>query len=101
MTWAWLDAYYGGPAVSPKDMAWDISDYKLENLGPDITAPEIDWDAIAALVAAKEEAAKETAESEELDSPPFPNKTTTVNTESQASVLATQLRELADKIESL
>lgn len=101
VTWAWLDAYYGGPAVSPKDMAWDISDYKLENLGLDISAPEIDWDAIAALVAAKEEAAKETAESEELAPPPFPNKTTTPVAESQASVLATQLRELADKIEAL
>ena len=71
------------------------------NLGPDISAPEIDWDAIAALVAAKEEAAKETAESEELAPPPFPNKTTTPVAESQASVLATQLRELADKIEAL
>ena len=64
VTWAWLDAYYGGPAVSPKDMAWEISDYKLENLGPDVADPGIDWDAIAKLVAAKEEAEKETAESE-------------------------------------
>ena len=78
-------------------MAWDISDYKLENLGPDITAPEIDWNAIAALVAAKEEAAKETAESEELP-PPLEE---VVETESQARTLATQLRELADKIEAL
>ena len=102
VTWAWLDAYYGGPAVSPKNMAWDISDYKLENLGPDITAPEIDWDAIAALVAAKEEAAKETAESEELDAPLSETIVASLTeTESQAGVLATQLRELADKIEAL
>jgi hypothetical protein len=65
VTWAWLDAYYGGPAVSPENMAWDISDYKLENLGVDIADPGIDWDAIARMIAEKEEAEKETAESEQ------------------------------------
>ena len=31
VTWAWLDAYYGGAAVAPKNMAWDISQYILED----------------------------------------------------------------------
>jgi hypothetical protein len=84
VTWAWLDAYYGGAAVSPKDMAWDVSDYKLENLGPAPVPelnPEIDWDAVALMVQV-EEAKK--------------------NTISQAAtLLARQLRELADKVEAL
>ena len=33
ITWAWLDAYYGGAAVSPKTMAWDISEYRLDKVG--------------------------------------------------------------------
>ena len=69
VTWAWLDAYYGGPAVSPENMAWDISDYKLENLGADLADPGIDWDAIARMIAEKEEAEKETAESETATPP--------------------------------
>ena len=64
VTWAWLDAYYGGPAVSPENMAWDISDYKLENLGPDPLSPNIDWAAVTQMVAVREAAEKETAESE-------------------------------------
>ena len=70
--------------MSPKDMAWDVSDYKLENLGPAPVPelnPEIDWDAVALMVQA-EEAKK--------------------NTMSRASaLLAHQLRELADKVEAL
>jgi len=85
VVWAWLDAYYGGPAVSPDNMAWDISDYKLENLGPDPLDPGIDWDAIARMIAEKEEADKETAESE-----------TIVVT---APTIADRLRELADELE--
>ena len=34
VTRAWLDAYYGGAAVAPKNMMWDIFDYKLESLRP-------------------------------------------------------------------
>jgi len=95
VTWAWLDAYYGGPAVAPGNMAWDISDYKLENLGVDIAEPGIDWDAIAKMMADKEEAAKETEASEAL---PLP----IVELEGDNSrVLAQELRALADKIESL
>ena len=84
VTWAWLDAYYGGAAVSPKDMAWDISDYKLENLGEDpapVLNPEIDWDAVALMIAKAEEA-----------------KLTVSQTSAN---LARQLRELADKVEAL
>ena len=33
VTWAWLDAYYGGAAVSPKTMAWDVFEYQLEKVG--------------------------------------------------------------------
>ena len=95
VVWAWLDAYYGGPAVSPENMAWDISDYKLENLGPDPLDPGIDWDAIARMIAEKEEAAKETAEAEAMV-PSVP-----VSEDNNASVLAAKLRELADQIEAL
>jgi hypothetical protein len=115
VTWAWLDAYYGGPAVAPENMAWDISDYKLENLGPDPLDPSIDWDAVARMIADKEEAAKETAESEAvepLDPPPEARDETTVLA-AELRVLAeavdaftlkmtqNQLRNLAEKIESL
>jgi hypothetical protein len=86
VTWAWLDAYYGGPAVSPKNMAWDITDYKLENLGADVVDPAIDWEAIAAMVAAREEADTQTAESEQAP---------------RELSLADQLRELADRVEGL
>ena len=85
VVWAWLDAYYGGPSVSPENMAWDISDYKLENLGPDPLSPDIDWAAVAKMIAEKEEAEKETAESE-----------TIVVT---APTIADRLRELADELE--
>lgn len=84
VTWAWLDAYYGGSAVSPKDMAWDVSEYKLENLGPPPVPelnPEIDWDAVARMVEADE------LKKKSLDT--------------ASSVLARQLRELADKVEAL
>jgi len=87
VTWAWLDAYYGGPAVSPKNMAWDISEYKLENLGADVADPGIDWAAIAEMVAAREEAEKETAESEAA-----------VATEPSIS---DRLRQLADEMDGL
>ena len=86
VTWAWLDAYYGGPAVAPENMAWDITDYKLENLGADVADPAIDWAGIAALIAAREEADAQTAESEQ----PSPGL-----------ALADQLRELADRVEDL
>ena len=102
VTWAWLDAYYGGPAVAPENMAWDISDYKLENLGPDPLDPAIDWDAIARMIAEKEEAAKETAESEEgieevaLSGPAAHGLTST----SDSSIIQ-DLRDLADRLEAL
>jgi len=70
--------------VSPKDMAWDVSDYKLENLGPAPVPelnPEIDWDAVALLVQADE------LKKKALDT--------------ASTVLAQQLRELADKVEAL
>ncbi len=96
VTWAWLDAYYGGPAVSPKNMAWAVSDYKLENLGADVNDPAIDWDAIAKMVAAKEEAEKETEESENMVEKPYsPEKSSPPN------ALSEQLRELADRVEAL
>jgi len=84
VTWAWLDAYYGGSAVSPKDMAWEVSDYKLENLGAAVEDPSIDWAAIVALVEEREEADKETAEAEQ-----------------SAQSLANELRDLADQVEQL
>jgi hypothetical protein len=87
VTRAWLDAYYGGPAVAKKNMAWSVRDYKLENLGPDPLAEGIDWDAISRMVAAKEEADKQTEESEKA-------------VEKSLSI-ADQLRELADKVELL
>jgi hypothetical protein len=95
VTWAWLDAYYGGPAVAPENMAWDISDYKLENLGPDPLDPGIDWDAVAKMVADKEEAAKETEASEILPPP-----TENIAVES-SQTLAAELRALASQIELL
>ena len=66
---AWLDAYYGGAAVAPKDMSMDIDEYCLldlspqpaEDTGPEAPAPEIDWDEIRRRVEAQkaaEEAAK-------------------------------------------
>ncbi len=102
ITWAWLDAYYGGPAVAPENMAWDISDYKLENLGPDPLDPGIDWDAIARMIAEKEQAAKETAESEFpevtiIKAPPKPSDPMAEMTPS----LSEQLRRIADQIEAL
>ena len=104
VTWAWLDAYYGGPAVAPENMAWDISDYKLENLGVDIADPGIDWDAIARMIAEKEEAAKETAESEAVEpldpTPEEANPKVFVDA-GYVIGIAQQLRELADQIESL
>ena len=110
VVWAWLDAYYGGPAVSPKNMAWDISDYKLENLGPDPLDPGIDWDAIARMIAEKEEAEKETAESEALASAPV-DETAILAAELRVlaeavdaftlQMVQNQLRSLADKVEAL
>ena len=76
-------------------MAWDISDYKLENLGVDIVDPGIDWDAIARMITAKEEAAKETEESEAM-----PEPIANLIGETGQS-LAQELRALADRIESL
>ena len=77
-------------------MAWDISDYKLENLGPDPLDPGIDWDAIARMIAEKEEAAKETAESEKIiEAPPKPSDPMAEMTPS----LSDQLRRIADQIE--
>ena len=96
-----MDAYYGGPAVAPENMAWDISDYKLENLGADLSDPGIDWDAIARMIAEKEEAAKETAASENpvklIKASPKPVDTMAEMTPS----LANQLRRIADQIEAL
>ena len=73
---AWLDAYYGGAAVAPKDMSMDIDEYCLldlspqpaEDTGPEAPAPEIDWDEIRRRVEAQkaaEEAAKVKAEETE------------------------------------
>ena len=87
VTRAWLDAYYGGPAVPSKNMAWAVRDYKLENWGVDPKAVEVDWDAIARLVAAKEEADKQTEEAEKAVEKPVS--------------IADQLRLLADKVEML
>ena len=106
VVWAWLDAYYGGPAVAPENMAWDISDYKLENLGPDPLDPGIDWDAIARMIAEKEEAAKETAESEEdveeiVLSGPAAHGLKPASDKLRNDVLIQDLRELADKLEAL
>ena len=86
------------PQFSPENMAWDISDYKLENLGPDLLDPGIDWDAIVRMVAEKEEAAKETAESEKIiKAPPKP-----VDLQAAfSSSLADQLRIIADQIDDL
>ena len=68
-------------------MAWDISEDKLENLGADVADPGIDWAAIAEMVAAREEAEKETAESEAA-----------VATEPSIS---DRLRQLADEMDGL
>jgi hypothetical protein len=65
-------------------MSWEVSDYRLENLGADVADPAIDWDAIVAMVAAREEADKETAESEQ-----------------SAQSIADELRDLADQVEQL
>ena len=97
VVWAWLDAYYGGPAVAPENMAWDISDYKLENLGPDPLDPGIDWDAIARMIAEKEEAAKETAESEAVE--PLDPTPEEAGSSSPYWALAQRLRNLAGEVE--
>jgi len=97
VTWAWLDAYYGGPAVAPENMAWDISDYKLENLGADLADPGIDWDAIARMIAEKEEAAKETAESEAVE--PLDPTPEEANALTNPQTLAAELRNLAGQVE--
>ena len=101
VTWAWLDAYYGGPAVAPENMAWDISDYKLEHLGPDVADPAIDWAGLAKMIAEKEEAARETAESENpvpiIKASPKPVDTMAEMTPS----LSDQLRRIADQIAAL
>jgi len=97
-----LDAYYGGPAVAPENMAWDISDYKLENLGPDPLDPGIDWDAVAKMIAEKEEAAKETAESEEITEEVVLEELAEHGLKSVSdSSLIQDLRDLADKLEAL
>jgi hypothetical protein len=87
-------------------MAWDISDYKLENLGPDPLDPGIDWDAIARMIAEKEEAAKETAESEEdveevALSGPAAHGLKPASDKLRSDTLIQDLRELADKLEAL
>lgn len=106
VVWAWLDAYYGGPALAPENMAWDIYDYKLENLGPDPLDPTIDWDAIARMIAANEEAAKETEESEEVK--PEVEKVVLSGPVAAhglkpavGSSLAEELRDLANRVEAL
>jgi hypothetical protein len=80
-------------------MAWDISDYKLENLGADVADPAIDWEAIAKMIADKEAAAKETAESENpvplIKASPKPVDMMAEMTPS----LPEQLRRIADQIE--
>jgi hypothetical protein len=76
-------------------MAWDVTDYKLENLGPDPLDPGIDWDAIARMIAEKEEAAKETEASEAMPEPAVDPLRDT------GASLAEELRALADRIESL
>ena len=107
VNWAWLDAYYGGPAVSPDNMAWDIYDYKLENLGPDPLDPTIDWDAIAKMIAAREEAAKETEEAETMPEPEVEKVILSGPVAAHGlkpavgSSLAEELRDLADKVEAL
>jgi hypothetical protein len=68
-------------------MAWTVRDYKLENWGVDPKVDEVDWDAIAKLVAAKEEADKQTEEAEKAVEKPVS--------------IADQLRLLADKVEML
>jgi hypothetical protein len=84
-------------------MAWDVSDYKLENLGVDIADPGIDWDAIARMIAEKEEAAKETAESEEdveevvLSGPIAAHGLKPA----VGSSLAEELRDMANRVEAL
>ena len=70
-------------------MAWDISDYKLENLGPDPVPelnPEINWDEVARMVKAKQ--AKK-AQAQKSETPQAPD------------TLAKQLRQLADKVQAL
>jgi len=64
VTWAWLDGYYGGAATAPFNMAWDIDDYKLENLG--LNVEEVDFDAVLDMIEAKEETEQQTAESQQL-----------------------------------
>ena len=86
VVWAWLDAYYGGPAVAPENMAWDISDYKLENLGPDPLDPGIDWDAIARMI---------------VLSGPAAHGLKPASDKLRNDVLIQDLRELADKLEAL
>ena len=84
VTRAWVDAYYGGSAVAPKAMSWEVTDYRLENLGVAVEDPGVDWEAIAAMVAEREEADKETAEAEQ-----------------SVQSIADELRDLADRVEQL
>ena len=84
-------------------MAWDISDYKLENLGPDPLDPGIDWDAIARMIAEKEEAAKETAESEEdVEEIVLSGQVAAHGLKpAVGSSLAEELRDMANRVEAL
>jgi hypothetical protein len=88
-------------------MAWDISDYKLENLGVDISDPGIDWDAIAKMIADRDEAAKETEESESIPEPEVDKVVLSGPVAAHGlkpavgSSLAEELRNLADRVEAL
>ena len=70
--------------MAPKAMSWEVTDYRLENLGVAVEDPGVDWEAIAAMVAEREEADKETAEAEQ-----------------SVQSIADELRDLADRVEQL
>jgi hypothetical protein len=85
VTWAWLDGYYGGAATAPFNMAWDIDDYKLENLGVNID--KVDWAAVTAIIEAKEATETQTAETQQL------------STADRLKEIAEQLTQLALSVE--
>ena len=65
-------------------MSWEVTNYRLENLGVAVEDPGVDWEAIAAMVSEREEADKETAEAEQ-----------------SVQSIADELRDLADQVEQL